>query len=597
MKKTLSERIQKIVAYARAHKIISTLVVIAVLYFGYSEYKTLTSTTGETRYVLSTAQKGAIVVSLTGSGQVSTSNQIDVKPKVSGDVVYVGVTNGEQVKAGTLIAELDATDAQKSVRDAQLNLDSAKLSLSKLLLPADALSLLQTENALAQASSTYTQAYSDGYTSVSNAFLNLPTIMTGTQDILSGTELDHTQQNLFAYADLVKTYDDSVLSRRDDVSAKYQIARAMYDKTFAEFTASSQASSHSDIETLIADTYQTSKDVSDVVKGMNDMLGFVKDKLVLYNKNIPALLTTHQGLLNTYIGQTNSAISDLLGIQTTITNSKYSIAEKTQSLTDLQAGATPIDIQSAQLSVTQRQNALLDAQDNLSNYYVRAPFDGTIAKLDVKKGDSASSGTAVATLITAQKIAQVSLNEVDVAKVQLGQKATLTFDAIDGLSIAGVVSDIDTVGTVSQGVVTYTVTITFDTQDDRVKSGMSVSAAIITNMKQDALTVPNSAVKTSNGSSYVLLFNPPLAETATSSANTGIPSPLLPMEQSVTVGLSNDSVTEIVSGLTEGEQVVTRTIAGTTTTTTTSAPSLLNAAGVRTGAGGGTRATTPVRGN
>ena len=88
------------------------------------------------------------------------------------------------------------------------------------------------------------------------------------------------------------------------------------------------------------------------------------------------------------------------------------------------------------------------------------------------------------------------------AKVKVGQKVTLTFDAIEDLSITGEVAEIDTLGTVSQGVVNYAVKIVFDTQDERVKSGMSVSAAIITDVKQDVLLVPNAAVK-SNDEQYV----------------------------------------------------------------------------------------------
>lgn len=583
MNQTPSERIHKVLTYARAHKVISAIVLVVVLYLGYTGYKSLTSTTGETRYVLSTVEKGAMVTSISGSGQVSTSNQIDVKSKASGDVIYVSVSNGQQVTAGTLIAGIDPTTAQKSVRDAQVNLDSAKLSLDKILLPAEILSLIQQENALSQASSNLAQAYDDGYNSVSSAFLNLPAIMAGMQDIIHGSTLDKIQENLSAYTHLIEGHDDNALVYKNDVSTRYQTARDMYDKTFEEFRASTRASSKAEIVTLIADTYQTSKDIADSAKSMSDLLGSVKDTLTIHNQSIPSILATHQALLNTYINQTNTAIVDLLGIQSTISNSKYTIAEKTQSLADLKAGATPIDIQSARLSVKQRENALLDAQENLANYYVRAPFSGTIAKVNVKKGDSTSSGTAVATLITTKKIAQVALNEVDVSKVKVDQKATLTFDAIDGLTIAGKVSDIDTVGTVSQGVVTYTVTITFDTQDDRVKSGMSVSSAIITNMKQDVLMVPNSAVKVQGNAHYVELFDTPLFSTATSTSgtNAGVPSAIPPRQQLVEVGLSNDTMTEVASGLKEGEQVVSRTITGTGAKTT-QAPSILSATGVRT---------------
>src|SRR5207248_903868 len=90
-------------------------------------------------------------------------------------------------------------------------------------------------------------------------------------------------------------------------------------------------------------------------------------------------------------------------------------------------------------------------------------------------------------------------------------KATLTFDAIPDLTISGTVAEIDSLGTVSQGVVTYNVKISFDTQDSRIKGAMSVSAAIITEVKQDVLVVLNSAVKSSSGASYVEMFDTPLA--------------------------------------------------------------------------------------
>lgn len=589
------ERFQKIFALVRAHKIMSTLVVAIVLAGGYYEYRSLTSTVGETRYVLAATEKGTIISSITGSGQVSAFNQIDLKPKASGDVIYVGVANGQEVAAGTLIAQLDASDAQKAVRDAEVNLASTKLSLDKILQPADALSLLQTENALSQATSDLSKSYDNGFNSVSNTFLNLPTIMTGMQDILYGTTINRSQDNLSAYTDMVKDYDDRILLFKDDAATKYQKARDMYNQSFIDYRSLSRLSSRDDIEKMVAETYETTRSIAEAVKSTNDMLGFVKDRLVERSKNVPSALTTHQNLLATYTGQTNSSLIDLLAIQNTITTSKYSIAEKTESLSKLKAGADTLDIQSSQLSLKQRENALLDAQENLSHYFVRAPFAGTIAKLDVKKGDPISASTVVATLITKQMIAQISLNEVDAAKVKVGQKATLTFDAVDGLTIAGDVAEIDTVGTVSQGVVTYMVKIAFKTQDDRVKSGMSTSAAIITDMKQDVLTVPNSAVKTQGGASYVEVFDIPLVAPVTTSttnvANTGIPSVVLPRKQTVEIGLSNDTMTEIVSGLIEGQQIVSRTIIAIAATAT-QAPSLLNAAGVRTGGSGATRAVT-----
>ena len=73
------------------------------------------------------------------------------------------------------------------------------------------------------------------------------------------------------------------------------------------------------------------------------------------------------------------------------------------------------------------------------------------------------------------QVAEVTLNEVDAAKVTVGQAATLTFDAISGLSLAGKVVEIDPVGTVSQGVVNYNVQVSFNDTTNQVKPGMSTS--------------------------------------------------------------------------------------------------------------------------
>jgi HlyD family secretion protein len=200
--------------------------------------------------------------------------------------------------------------------------------------------------------------------------------------------------------------------------------------------------------------------------------------------------------------------------------------------------------------------------------------------MDVKKSDEVSSGSAIATLITDSKFAEISLNEVDIAKVKVGQKATLTFDAIDNLSITGQVTETDIVGAVSQGVVTYNVKIGFDTQDDRVRSGMSVSADIVTDIKQDILIAPSGAVKSQGETNYVEIVD---REAEVTTGNQGVVLDLSPRNQEVVVGLSDDTSTEIISGLEEGDKIITRTIttSSTKTTTISSAPSLFGSGGSR----------------
>jgi len=224
----------------------------------------------------------------------------------------------------------------------------------------------------------------------------------------------------------------------------------------------------------------------------------------------------------------------------------------------------------AQLESAQAQYA--NALNNFNGTIIKAPFDGQVAAVAVGVGDQAtvssqvSASTAVLTLITPQKIAKITLNEVDVAKVKVGQKTNLTFDAVADLTITGTVVQVDTIGTVSQGVVSYGVNIVFDVQDDRIKPGMSVNANIILDSKTDVLMVPNSVVKNQNEQAYVQeLVNG------------------APQNKNVEVGDSNDTMTEITSGLTEGETVISQTIStnNTGTQTTGSANAKGNGGGIR----------------
>lgn len=608
MYQTLLERIQKIFAYARAHKIISAIVLAVALYFGYSEYKSLTSTAGETRYVLGTVRKGAIIVSTTGSGQVATSNQLDLKPKVSGDVTWVGVKAGSVVYSGQALAQIDDTTAKQAVADAEQSLTQAKLQFQKdtAQAPIDYQKLLET---LATAKTDLSNTYNDTYNTVSNTYLDLPLIVTGMQNILYGYDLspNKTEMNVSKFRSQFNISDPNLVFA-DVAERDYKIGRDKYDQAILDYKQLTRYSSTDAIEKELTSSIDTSTAVAQAIQSELNILDAVVENSTANGFTISPAINTMRTNARNYLSSANSDLSAMLNQQKTLDNTKNTIRDTERSIQIYNIGNpigdNPISLQSSQYSITDQERKLQQLKDGLADYTIKAPFSGTVSAFNIKQFDSVSTGTTVATLITSQKIAQLSFNELDAAKVKLGQKATLTFDAIDGLSIAGSVIDMDTVGTVSQGVVTYAVKIGFDTQDDRVKPGMSVSTAIIISMKQDVLAVPNSALKTSGGTSYVELFDTPLVASATSTvsagAGAGLPSAVPPRQQAVVIGLSNDSETEIVSGLTEGEQIVTRTIAATTATTA-QAPSLLNAAGVRTGgtAGGATRAVTggATRGN
>jgi len=256
-----------------------------------------------------------------------------------------------------------------------------------------------------------------------------------------------------------------------------------------------------------------------------------------------------------------------------------------------QKSALEQKIESAEASVASAEQGVISAEADLANQRsnsakrnVTAPIDGTVNAVNIKNGDDLSklsSGSSRLVPIIIGDLgtlkAQVQVNEVDIPNVSIGQKATMTFSAIDNFTVSGKVEKMDSLGTLTSGVVTFNVTIGFDTLDPRIRPEMSVSAAIITDVKQNVLIIPSGAIKTQNGSSYVELLN----------------SGQTPVQTNVITGSSNNTETEITSGISAGDKVVTQTINSSTTSTTSTSSSSSNRTGSSSvripGLGGGGR--------
>jgi len=623
------------------HRFISAIIIGVLIGGSYWGYKILTNKKGEMRYVLAAVEKGTLITSVSGSGQISASNQVDIKPKVSGDVLSVDMKNGQEVKAGDVLIRLDTKDVYKTIRDAQSNLENAQLSLEKLKQPASDYSIWQAQNALDSAKhnldklklsqetaiqtaqqtiqkdqDNMDKAVEDALNTITNVFLGLPTITTKLNDILYGNEISdgeltvtHGQNNIVALASSVSALNQEKLQIfQASAENDYKIARSKYDVNLENYNKVTRYSNQATIESLLTETIETVKAVAQAAKSENSFLGAWVDYRSQQKWPVFVKVKDYQAGLSANIGQANNYLSSLLSIETSLEDSRESVAssrkdldemeqnnpfdlataeatikDKKVFLADLLAGADVLDIKSQELSIDQKQDALADAREKLVDYTVRAPFDGVlIVNTDIKLGDPLGASTAVATIITKQRIAEISLNEVDVAKIKVSQKVNLTFDAISDLNLTGIVAEVDPLGTATQGVVSYNIKIIFDAQDDRVKPGMSVTASIITDVRQDVLMVPNAAIKSQGSTNYVeVLADEPATNQLSASAlsSSGITSATPPKQQAVEIGLSNDSMTEIISNLQIGDRVVTRTIAPTTSQSqaTTQGQSILQA--------------------
>jgi HlyD family secretion protein len=587
--------------YFLKHKIVSAIILIVMVVGGYYGYKAATKTPSLTKYTLASVEKGSLISYVSGTGQVAALDQIDVKPEVSGTVVSVSAVKDQAVKEGAVLVQLDARDARAAVGDAEIALESAEIELDEMLEPPDALKLLQAKNALAQAERDLEEAtdayetieedienslddsYEDGYDQVSSAFYKLSDFMTDLRDIMgtSGSE----NENINAYK-LILGSDSAYIERLED---DYAEAKELYDDGYASFREIFSDADRTVIYALICDTLNTTKSVYRALESARHMYNAItvtdysQYRIASTVNSLKPKIesdTTSAFLVINSLEQTIDDIDDTVAdapdkiknAELALKSAEEDVAEKKEALADLEAGYDSIDIRTQQNVVAQKGAALKDAREKLADTAIRAPFDGIIASIDVKKGDSVSSG-AVATLITEQKLAEITLNEIDVADVSIGQKATITIDAVSDLSVTGEVAEVDSIGAVNQGVVTYAVKIVFDTQDERIKPGMSLSASIITGVKADVLMVPNSAVKTLSGSAYVEIFDDTASVKAASGTNgssKSVTSTTAPGRQSVEVGASNDTMTEIVSGLNEGDEVVASTVKSSSSSSTTS---------------------------
>ncbi len=567
------------------HRIVQVMLAVVVIWGGYYAYGVFRgSGVVVPQYVTKAITHGTLVVSVMGSGQVTDSNQTNIQAKSSGNVAAIYFNNNQKVAAGDILFRLDTTNEDRSVRNTQVGLQSAELALQSLKVPASTSTLLQSQNAVAQAKQSFETSnnnlaadYNNSFTDISNTFIDLPNVVNGLNTILYATTINKVQGDIDAYTSMVGTYYPNVIQYNQSVASSYQTAFTAYNQNLADYKSANVYSSTSTIESLLAETYNTLQAVSVANSNTKNLLDLVNTTLQQNQQRAPAQLTIDEASIQSYITTTNSHISTILQIQNSLATDKQAIAsanlsmaQTAASLDQLKSGPTALQIQSQELSVTQAKNALADAQANLENDYVRAPFTGIITNIAAKIGQPAPATLAV--LIGNQQLAQATFNEIDIVNVNVGQPATITFNAMPNLTLTGKVSQVDTLGTVSQGVVSYNAQVVLDVPNQMVKPGMSDSIAIVTKVKQDVLLVPSSAVSTKQGVSSVKVM-----------ASNGVPT-----ATQVTVGLSNDTMTEILSGLNEGDNVVTQTITKAATPAQTTQNSGIRIPGFG-GVGGGGR--------
>ena len=203
-------------------------------------------------------------------------------------------------------------------------------------------------------------------------------------------------------------------------------------------------------------------------------------------------------------------------------------------------------LRAAQLAMEKAQLALDNANNDLEKAVIIVPFDGVIAAVDIKKGDSLSAmdyatKTIVELIDPSSMELKAEVDEIDIPGVRLWQRAIISVDALPDLQLEGRVISIYPLSIEEAGLILYKVKIGFDVPEySGLKAGMSATADIIISKRSNVLLVPSRAIgQDSSGNPMVKVMVDDQIE-----------------DRLVVIGISDDYQTEIVAGLNEGEVVV-----------------------------------------
>ena len=559
-----------------------------------------------------TVTRGSITQTVSISGSVNAQGQARLAFKTGGRIANLMVSVGQTVNAGQVLAQLDTTDLQTAMTNAQQQLANAQASYDKQLLSAQqaqrsldqARQTAVTDLANAQASlnklkANYASAktnfasYGDSALAGISAFQSsLDTMQTQVDAIIAemrtvvgGGDTGDLRNALNAITNanspaLQNAHSNSVTLLSPAI-ADYQNARTAvqqattdYDTAYtagndttaqwsswqaaqANYTlAASRLSSAVDTTASILASLSTA--VTTAQASLNTQqtrdLHNPFDKWRADLSTLYGVVTFQQQSVSTaklkltQAGSSLSTFNDIIGgsLATAAQNIVTTQQRDQQSIENAQNSVanTPFNLQSAQSSIDTANNGVATAQTNLDAALLTAPSSGVVASIANQVGEYVSGGgnsnsAFIVLTNTNALVLHGTVGEADISKLKLGQVSNITIDALSGSKMTGRVTSLDPVATISQGVPVYGVDIAIDVPASTVKAGMSGTASVILASKQNVLIVPNTAIRTVNGQRGVTVLKDGES-----------------VDTVATFGIANDTSTEVVSGLSEGDVIV-----------------------------------------
>jgi HlyD family secretion protein len=297
--------------------------------------------------------------------------------------------------------------------------------------------------------------------------------------VLVGSQVSGTIQKLYAdYNSRVKK--DQLIAQIDPAIFQAQVSQA---KAKVENARASFLNAQADIATARSNVESSKANVIKARVSVEDTQRNLNRSLELFARNLVSA-------------------SDRDSAQTAYDSAKAQLeaAQAQGKASEAQLDSAKAKLEAARAQIKQTEAELELAQVNLDHTKITAPVTGIVISRNVDVGQTVAASLQAPTLFTiAQDLTEMqvdtNVSEADIGRVAIGQEATFTVDAFPNLTFQGKVTDIRNAPVTVQNVVTYDVVIQVKNPELKLRPGMTANASILVAQRENALKIPNSALR------------------------------------------------------------------------------------------------------
>jgi len=565
-------------------RILAIIVVLAVLIGGGAfVVKTLgaAATPPGNQYRIAAVETGTVKKTVTATGTLTAWTTIDIKSRAGGKILKLAVDEGKIVKKGDPIAEIDPSDTRLTYNQAQADILG---NTSRIQETVQTLELQKTQTNVAIKTAEANVASSKASLAAAQVKLESAASTSGAQNPLTEANIQSAKANLHAEETKLDQMRIAIQPQQE-AAARAALDEAKANLINAEANMKRQKNllekgfvAPSVVDQAIASYGVYKANVDTAQQKVNtlkpELDADIKAEEARVDQLRAALKTAEANRV-----QDDLKKQDVKSAAAGVALARADLAQQKARLEEAKAGRMNLDIRGSQIAQAKATGerskaALINADIQLKDTEVRAPRAGIILQKYVEEGTIItsgqsfnSSGTSIVQLGDISRMyIDVSVDETDIANIDIGQKVDVTFDAYSSTPIDGTVIKVDPTAKVASNVTTLHVRVEVDNSSQiysLLKPGMNANCDFIIGKKTDVITVPNEAMRTNaDGTHYVDI---PEGGKQAPVEKGQDPDPAVfvdvkPRKQLVEIGLEGNDSTEIKSGVKEGQKIVTQVI-------------------------------------